>query len=141
MGSVNELASHKKQVELPNPIHPSFIDLMDEDFVNYYNQYMAINPATHGVTIEDIRATPKKYANPWCRDFSYEPFVNDIQLTSDDSHKFATRCYAPDPRTSPFGAGPYPIYINFHGKQTYCHSSFQAFTDVMAQVAVTPLVI
>ncbi|KAK2594293.1 hypothetical protein QQS21_007999 [Conoideocrella luteorostrata] len=113
--NADNLSSRQKQPQYPNPIHPMFMDRLDSDFVEYYNQYIAIKPATHGVTIQDIRAAPKKYASPWYRDFTYEPFVNDIQITSDDGHKFTARIYAPDSRTSRFGSGPYPVHINFHG--------------------------
>lgn len=109
------LSSKPKQADLPSPIEPSFIERLDKDFVEYYNEYLAIKPATHGVSIEDIRATPQKFASPWYRDYSFEPFVNDLKIKSDDGYEFTARCYSPDPRTSPFGAGPYPAYINFHG--------------------------
>jgi hypothetical protein len=114
-GNMADRPQQPKQPAYPNPIHPTFQDRLDADFIDYYNQYIAVKPATHGITIEDIRATPKKFSAVWCRDFTYEPFVNDKQVSADDGHKFAVRCYAPDPRTSPFGEGPYPVYINFHG--------------------------
>lgn len=104
-----------KMPDLPSALPAEFLDRLDDDFIDYYNKYMAINPPTHNVSIEDIRATPKKFASPWCKDFTYEPFVNDIQLTSLDGHEYTARVYQPDPRTSPFKDGPYPIHINFHG--------------------------
>ena len=109
------MGSQPGQMAYPNPIDASFDDKLDADFVAYYNRFMAIHAATHGVTIQDMRATPKKFASPWCNDFSYEPFVRDVRLSADDGHEFAVRCYHPDERTSPFGKGPYPVYINFHG--------------------------
>lgn len=114
-GDAANLAERPKQPQYPNPIHPTFQDRLDADFIDYYNQYIAVKPVTHGVSIEDIRATPKKFAAPWYRDFTYESFVNDMKVASDDGHKFTVRCYTPDSRTSPFGDGPYPVYINFHG--------------------------
>ncbi|OKL55480.1 hypothetical protein UA08_09224 [Talaromyces atroroseus] len=100
---------------LPAPINPKFpLSRLDDDFIEYYNKYLAIKPATHNINVEELKANPQKYASPWARDFSYEPFVNDIQLKSDDGHEFTTRLYRPDPRTSPFGEGPYPIHVNFH---------------------------
>ncbi|KAJ3458153.1 hypothetical protein MRS44_012262 [Fusarium solani] len=100
---------------LQNPIDPSFLDHLDKDFIEYYNIHLANKPATHSVSIADIRANPKKYASPWCRDFSNEPFVKDIKIKSDDGHEFTARCYHPDASKSPFGQGPYPVHINFHG--------------------------
>ena len=100
---------------LPNPIDPAFKSALDQDFIDYYNKNLAIHPPTHGVTIADIRANPKKYASPWCRDYSGEHFVKDIKISSDDGHIFTARLYYPDPTTSPFAEGPYPVYINFHG--------------------------
>ena len=100
---------------LPSPIDPAFMSRLDDDFVEYYNKNLAIKPATHNITIEHIRAAPEKYASPWYRDFTYEPFVKDIKLKAEDGHEFTVRCYHPDSRTSPFGEGPYPIHINFHG--------------------------
>lgn len=100
---------------LQNPIDPSFLDHLDKDFIEYYNIHLANKPATHSVSIADIRANPKKYASPWCRDFSNEPFVKDIKIKSDDGHEFTARCYHPDVSKSPFGQGPYPVHINFHG--------------------------
>ncbi|KAI0381935.1 Alpha/Beta hydrolase protein [Hypomontagnella monticulosa] len=96
-------------------IHPDFLDRLDKDFIEYYNENIATKPVTHGITIEEMRANPKKYASAWCRDFSSEPFVKDIKLTADDGHVFTARIYQPDEASSPFGSGPYPIYINFHG--------------------------
>lgn len=104
-----------KSTSLPNPINPIFMDRLDQDFIDYYNQYLAIKPATHSIDVSEVRKFPKKYASPWYHDFTYEPFVNDMKLQSDDGHQFNTRCYTPDSRTSPFGEGPYPIHINFHG--------------------------
>ena len=103
---------------IPTGIHPSFEgrEGLDEDFVEYYNKYLAIKPATHTVPIEETRAFPHKYAGPWANDFTFEPFVEDRKIKSSDGYVFTVRCYHPDPRTSPFGKGPYPVYINFHGK-------------------------
>ncbi|KAJ5683279.1 triacylglycerol lipase [Penicillium macrosclerotiorum] len=100
---------------LPSPIDPRFLSRLDDDFIDYYNKYLAIKPATHNITIKDIRATPQKFASPWYRDFTYEPFVKDLHIESEDGHVFTARCYQPDHRTSPFGKGPYPVHINFHG--------------------------
>jgi hypothetical protein len=100
---------------VPSPIHPSFISKLDADFIEYYNKHLATQEATHAVSIADIRASPSTYASRWSRDFSDLPFVKDIKITSDDGHIFTARCYHPDPATSPFSQGPYPVYINFHG--------------------------
>lgn len=101
---------------VPTPIDPRFPLRLDDDFVEYYNKHLAIKPATHNIPLGDIRASPQKFASPWYRDFINEPFVTDNSIPSDNGHIFTARCYHPDPRTSPFGEGPYPIHINFHGK-------------------------
>lgn len=69
-----------------------------------------------GYTIKDIRAFPQKFAAPWSNDFRWCPGVKDIDIQSDDGHVFQARCYYPDPRTSPFGKGPYPVHIYYHGE-------------------------
>lgn len=98
-----------------NPLNPDFLPLLDDDFVQYYEEKLSIIPKTHLLSIEQIRASGDKYSSPWCRDFSYLDFVKDIELAADDGHVFKVRCYSPDEKTSPFGSGPYPVYINFHG--------------------------
>lgn len=100
---------------VPNPLNPDFLDRLDHDFIDYYNKHLASIPKTHLISIEEMRASGDKYASPWCQDFSGEPFVKDIKLSADDGHVFTARCYYPDEQTSPYGAGPYPVYINFHG--------------------------
>ena len=87
------------QTNPPNSVHPSFIPQLDEDFVAYYNEHLAVKKATHGLSIAELRLNAAKHANPWARDFSDLPFVKDIKIT-----------------TSPFGEGPYPVHVNFHGR-------------------------
>lgn len=112
MGSVGTAPSRLVQ----SPIHPSFLPLLDDDFKNYYNLYFAYKPPAHTARIEAIRSAPKQYSQHWCRDFTFEPFVNDIKIPSDHGRTITARVYSPDARTSLFGSGPYPVYINFHGK-------------------------
>lgn len=119
----NGLQSQKGQklqpAPLPSPINSKFpLSRLDEDFVEYYNKYLAIKPATHNVNLEDIRRCPTAYASPWTRDYTYEDFVNDMTLRSIDGYEFPVRVYQPDQRISPYGAGPYPVHVNFHGKST-----------------------
>lgn len=104
-----------------NPIDPSFLDRMDQDFIEYYNKNIGCKPPTHTVTIADMRANGQKYASAWYQDYSNLPFVSDSKLKSDDGYEFAVRRYSPDPETSPFGKGPYPIHINFHGMNLCPH--------------------
>ncbi|CAK7231701.1 hypothetical protein SBRCBS47491_008020 [Sporothrix bragantina] len=98
---------------LPNPIDASFIGRMDADFVAYYNKHIAIKPPTHAIDLAEVRANPQKWANPWCRDYSDLPYVNDHQIASGDGHVFTVRVYEPD--ETQFGPGPYPVHVNFHG--------------------------
>ncbi|KAJ5976434.1 triacylglycerol lipase [Penicillium waksmanii] len=100
-------------LDLPNPVHPSFIDRLDGDFLEYYNKNIAIKPATHTVDLAEVRQNPKKFAWPWCKDYSDLPFVNDIKITSGDGFQFTIRTYHPD--SGRFGPGPFPIHINLHG--------------------------
>ncbi|KAJ2972707.1 hypothetical protein NQ176_g7007 [Zarea fungicola] len=111
MGAVGTSPSRLIQ----SPIHPSFLPLLDDDFKEYYNLYFAYKPPAHTAGIEAIRSAPKQYSQHWCRDFTFEPFVNDIKILSHDGRKITARVYSPDARTSTFGSGPYPVYINFHG--------------------------
>lgn len=99
----------------PNPLNPDFLELLDQDFIEYYNKFLAPMPKTHLLSIEEMRTNGHKYASPWCRDFAGESFVKDIKLAADDGHAFTARCYYPNEKTSPYGAGPYPVYVNFHG--------------------------
>ncbi|KAH8657857.1 Alpha/Beta hydrolase protein [Xylariales sp. PMI_506] len=116
MGSMTaEKSALPPDVSLPAPIHPDFISRLDQDFIEYYNEHFASKAPTHHVSIADMRANPSKYYSPWYKDFSKLEFVNDISITSDDGHVFTARVYHPDAVKSPFGAGPYPVYINFHG--------------------------
>lgn len=106
----------KPTSELPNPIHPSMLDRLDQDFIDFYNTYIAIKPTTHEVSLDDVRKFPKKYAASWYKDFTYESFVNDIEIPGPDGNIIKARCYTPDSRTSPYGSGPYPVHINIHGE-------------------------
>ncbi|CAG9982835.1 unnamed protein product [Clonostachys byssicola] len=108
-------AKQAAQKDLPSPIHPSMIPRLDQDFIEYYNAYIAVKPVTHQVSMEDVRKYPKLYAASWAKDFTFEPFVNDIEIPGPDGNIIKARCYTPDPRTSPYGDGPYPIHINVHG--------------------------
>ncbi|CAH0047347.1 unnamed protein product [Clonostachys solani] len=110
MGSQNN-----SEGQAPNPLNPEFLNLLDQDFIDYYNKHLAGMPKTHLLSIEEMRKNGHKYASPWCRDFSNEAFVKDIKLAADDGHVFTARCYYPDKKKSTFGIGPYPVYINFHG--------------------------
>ncbi len=112
-----DAVQHAKKNALPNPLNPDFLALLDDDFIKYYNEHLAPMPKTHLLSIEEMRRDGHKYASPWCKDFSGESFVKDIQMTAEDGHLFTARCYYPDAKTSPYGAGPYPVYINFHGEQ------------------------
>ena len=114
--TLNVAVVAKSSTEAPNPLNKDFLELLDDDFIEYYNANLAPLPKTHLLSIEEMRANGHKYASPWCQDFSGESFVKDITLAAADGHKFTARCYHPDEENSPFGAGPYPVYMNFHGE-------------------------
>lgn len=105
------------QSQFPNPIHPDYVQQLDDDFVQYYNEHFAPVPLPTSIDFPDVRANPHKYAAPWERDYSDESFVRDIKVPSNGSHEVPVRCYEPDPQTSVFGAGPYPVHINVHGME------------------------
>ncbi|KAI0127672.1 Alpha/Beta hydrolase protein [Xylariales sp. AK1849] len=100
---------------LANPIHPEFLARLDEDFINYYNQNLGRAKPTNTVPVQKIRINAAQYRSPTARDFSSASCVQDIKLAAGDGHLFTARLYKPDPRTSPYGAGPYPVHLNFHG--------------------------
>lgn len=97
------------------PIHPDFLDRLDQDFINYYNTYLARSRPAGSLSIEETRASRAQFTKRSNRDYSTAACVQDIQLKSGDGYVFTVRLYRPDPRTSSFGIGPYPVHVNFHG--------------------------
>ncbi|KAH8668792.1 Alpha/Beta hydrolase protein [Xylariales sp. PMI_506] len=98
-----------------NPIHPDFLSRLDPDFIEYYNQTIGRAKVGSGIGLNQVRSNSAKYRSPTARDYSAAACVEDITITAEDGHLFTARLYRPDPRTSPYGAGPYPIHVNFHG--------------------------
>lgn len=101
---------------MANPIHPDFLDQLDSDFVEFYNTKLGRTTPDNSAPLEEVRKQRAKYHSRKARNFSQAQFVEDIILESEDGHKFTVRLYKPDPRSSPYGVGPYPVHINFHGK-------------------------
>ncbi|KAI1871428.1 uncharacterized protein JN550_004422 [Neoarthrinium moseri] len=101
---------------IANPLHPDFVGRLDQDFIDYYNLRLSKAKPDNSAPIEKIRANRTRLRSPACRDYSRAACVEDISLESDDGHIFTARLYKPDPRSSPYGAGPYPVHVNFHGK-------------------------
>lgn len=106
-------------------IHPSFLEILDKDFIAFYNANFSEKPMTHTMSMAQIRAAGAKFRSPWCRDYAGESFVKDIQIQSEDGYKFTARCYTPDKEV--FGPGPYPIHVNFHGNI----SSLETMLDIV----------
>ncbi|KAM0811691.1 putative Alpha/Beta hydrolase protein [Seiridium cardinale] len=100
---------------LPNPIHPDFIDRLDKDFVDFYNSTLGRSTPDNNVPLEEARKQRARYHSRKAGNFPRAQFVEDIKLEATDGYFFTVRLYKPDPRTSPFGAGPYPVHVNFHG--------------------------
>ncbi|KAJ5149677.1 hypothetical protein N7448_001255 [Penicillium atrosanguineum] len=94
-------------------IHPSFLEILDKDFIAFYNEHFSDKPVTHTISMAQIRVAGAQFRSPWCRDYSGKSFVKDIQIQSEDGYRFTARCYAPDKEK--FGPGPHPIHVNFHG--------------------------
>lgn len=61
MAESSESQSSPDEQELPNPIHPAFLDRLDKDFIDYYNRHYAIKPASDMITVEEIRAAPSRF--------------------------------------------------------------------------------
>lgn len=100
--------------KLVNPIAPQHVNNMDPEFVAYYNRTIGLKKATHQVDIESVRSNPATFNSPWCEDTSKEQGVRDVRIASVDGFEFAARVYSPD--ASKFGAGPYPVHVNYHGE-------------------------
>jgi hypothetical protein len=98
------------------PIHPDFLDRLDKDFIDYYETHLAKSRPAASLSIEQTRALRSQFNKRTVRDYSNAACVHDIRLKSEDGYVFTVRLYKPDPRASPFGAGPYPVHVNFHGK-------------------------
>lgn len=113
--SPSEPNSSPASEELANPIHPDFLDRLDKDFIEFYNLTLGRSTPDNSAPLEEVRRQRAKYHSLKARNFSRAIFVEDIQLEAHDGHFFTTRLYKPDPRTSPYGVGPYPVHINYHG--------------------------
>lgn len=107
---------------MANPIHPDFIDRLDQDFVNFYNSTLGRTTPDNSAPLEEVRKQRAQFhsrkagAGGKLAQQQRAAFVQDVKLQAPDGHLFTVRLYRPDPRTSPYGAGPYPVHVNFHGK-------------------------
>ncbi|KAI0178149.1 Alpha/Beta hydrolase protein [Pestalotiopsis sp. NC0098] len=105
---------------MANPIHPDFVDRLDQDFVNFYNSTLGRTTPDNSAPLEEVRKQraqfhSRKAAGGKLAQQQRAAFVQDVKLQAPDGHLFTVRLYRPDPRTSPYGAGPYPVHVNFHG--------------------------
>ena len=111
-----------------NSIPPNFVDRLDQDFLDFHEANFSFRPAWMEPDLADMRKHPRKYALPWSQDYTFLPFVKDIQIPTSDGQEITARCYHPDPRTSPFGEGPYPVHVSYHGMPSFL--SFCRFSSI-----------
>jgi len=100
--------------KIATPIHPSFLPILDADFIEYYNANIGVKVPTHKVDIAEVRRNPAKFAGPWVRKYSFDDFAKTWSIESTDNTTFKAVSYHPD--TQEFGEGPHPVHINFHGR-------------------------
>ncbi|ETS75399.1 hypothetical protein PFICI_12343 [Pestalotiopsis fici W106-1] len=100
---------------MANPIHPDFLDRLDQDFIDFYNSTLGRTTPDNSAPLEEVRKQRAKFHSQKARKYAHTAFVQDIKLEAPDGYPFTVRLYKPDPRTSPYGAGPYPVHVNFHG--------------------------
>lgn len=98
-----------------DPIHPQYLSVLDQDFIDYWNSSLGTRPkaSLFDIDFADLRANPKKYEAPWCKDFSDLPYVTDQMVSTADGHEIPVRVYSPDEER--FGKGPFPVHVNYHG--------------------------
>jgi hypothetical protein len=106
-----------------NPIHPNFLERLDKDFIEFYNNNLGRTTPDNSASVEEVRKQRARYHTWKGRNYRQTTFVEDIKLEAADGHSFTVRLYKPDPRTSPYGAGPYPVHVNFHGEYGSLESS------------------
>jgi acetyl esterase/lipase len=99
-------------------IEPHILAKLDPDFVKYFTEVLAKNPAAQAVTIEEVRSHPEKFRAPIALDTTEWERVTNHEVTSEDGAEIPVRVYYPDPRD--YGNGPYPVHLNFHGKYGLC---------------------
>jgi hypothetical protein len=114
--SPNAQDSEPASKALANPIHPDLIERLDKDFVDFYNSTLGRSTPDNNAPLEEVRRQRAKFHSRKARNFAQAVFVEDIKLEAVDGHFYTVRLYKPDPRTSPYGVGPYPVHVNFHGK-------------------------
>ena len=95
-------------------IEAHILPKLDPAFVDYFIDYITKNVPAQAVEIEEVRAHPEKYRSAIALDTSDHDRVKDYEVTSDDGTKIPCRVYHPDP--DDHGAGPYPVHLNYHGK-------------------------
>ncbi|KAH8201382.1 hypothetical protein TruAng_004465 [Truncatella angustata] len=98
-----------------NPIHPDFLESLDQDFIDFYNATLGKAAPDKNASLEEVRKQRANYHSRGVRKLSQAVCVEDIKLQADDGYLFTVRLYKPDSRASPYGTGPYPVHINFHG--------------------------
>ncbi|KAF7530933.1 hypothetical protein G7054_g9373 [Neopestalotiopsis clavispora] len=98
-----------------NPIHPDFVDRLDQDFIDFYNSTLGRTTPDNSAPLEEVRKQRAKIHSQKARKYAHTAFIQDVKLEAPDGFPFTVRLYKPDPRTSPYGAGPYPVHVNFHG--------------------------
>lgn len=124
----------KPKFDPKTAIEPHILAKLDPEFVEAFTHMMNTNPPPprDQMTMEAIRADPKKTAPPCALDTKGYPRTADKEVVSQDGAKIPVRVYYPE--ESKYGQGPYPVHLNFHGTQ--CLSSVLVFTQLLIRIQV-----
>lgn len=101
-------------------IPPAILAKLDPAFVKLWTHKMNTDPPPNReqMTIEAIRADPKKIAPACYLDTKGFPRTVEDVFTTEDGATIPVRIYYPE--ENDFGSGPYPVHLNFHGTQLPC---------------------
>lgn len=96
-------------------IEPHILALLDPEFVTAFTHMMNTNPPPNRseMTMEAIRAHPRKTAPACWLDTKGYPRTAEKEVISEDGAMIPVRVYYPE--ESKYGPGPYPVHLNFHG--------------------------
>lgn len=97
-----------------NPIHPSVLDKLDQEFVKLYNEHVANTPSGP----IDLGILRSKYSVLYSYGTGPAPDcgrIYDTTVTGHNGDLIPVRVYEP---TSP---GPWPVHIDFHGGGNHSH--------------------
>lgn len=96
-------------------IPPAILAKLDPAFVELWTHKMNTDPPPNReqMTIAAIRADPQRTGPVCYLDTKGFPRTAEDAFASEDGAMIPVRIYYPD--DGKFGAGPYPVHLNFHG--------------------------